>query len=1121
MSALTRRGFLAGSTALPLVGAAKAAADYDVIVAGGGPAGIGAAVSAADAGARTLILESRGTLGGIWTGGLLSCIIGFGKTAIDREILDGLKQYGSYAPRRPVTPASWDANFLYEPEYMKVVLDAICARHKVDVRLLTSVVAAETAGRRLKAVVTESKSGRESWCAAAFVDATGDGDLAARAGCGFDVGDGRGGPDQPATLMALVTADDGDALKPFTVNEASNYDAHGEVPVSPKERLLAECRRVGAEPTYSAPTLFRLRRNLFALMADQHYAVRVDDAAAISRETVVARRDLVRLVSALADRGGAPWRGLRIVATADQVCHRGGRRIHGRYTVTAADVAAGRTFDDGVTTSAFPIDIHATSFAANLVAASGNPQNLRFHPFQIPLRACRAADVDNLYMGGRCLSGDFVAQASYRVTGTAVATGAAAGRAAALLAKGCRAVVAALACVFGLVLATPAVADEASVVSVTPSEGVAVARERVRALRRKGVKGVVRVKLTRGVHRLSEPLRLGAEDSDVEWTGEADGTVLSGGRTVPAGSGRPVTDPKVLSRLPERVRDRVRVWDLAELGFGDVGDRSRNYEHAIQHRVASVYNQGEAELDSFPPVSNDCSKGVLEMFSAGRPLTVAKSTWIYHIEKATGPTAIPNRFWTRHREPLFVYREEAPSRWTEEPDPWTIGYWSCDWGEQIQQVKSIDPEKKSMELCGPEHRWGYRDGQWFRSLNLLSELDEVGECVIDGQGMKAYALLANPDADGVEFSDCSRLVEICGASNVVFRSLTFEESRRSAVSVTGSVAVVIADSTIRNTGGYGVLVQDGFACGVTNCDIYGHAAGGVFLVDGNRASLVPSRHFVEDCRIHDFGRRNRMYRPAVWLVGVGQRAVRNLICNAPHAGLLFFGNDFEIAWNEFHDVCDASNDCGAIYTGRSWLLRGTRIHHNYFHDICGLDGGPCNTVYLDDSVAGIEVTDNVFERVPYGVFIAGARDVTVRGNVFIDCPGALRFDARGKNWQKSHLDGRVAEWKKSGTQHGIAFTQPPYVTRYPALATLMDTDVYAPLGNDISGNFFLKGDGRFLRTVGERKAAETPGKKRKWGFAAPFGAEDPEWYVGGTARDHKGHAYPYFKAQFHDNFIGK
>ena len=70
------------------------------------------------------------------------------------------------------------------------------------------------------------------------------------------------------------------------------------------------------------------------------------------------------------------------------------------------------------------------SSAANVRLPTGMPGGVKFHPFQIPLRACQAADVDNLYMGGRCISGDFIPQASYRVTGTAIATGMAAGKAA-------------------------------------------------------------------------------------------------------------------------------------------------------------------------------------------------------------------------------------------------------------------------------------------------------------------------------------------------------------------------------------------------------------------------------------------------------------------------------------------------------------------------------------------------------------------------------------------------------------------------------------------------------------------------------------------------------------------
>ena len=75
------------------------------------------------------------------------------------------------------------------------------------------------------------------------------------------------------------------------------------------------------------------------------------------------------------------------------------------------------------------------SSAANVRLPTGMPGGVKFHPFQIPLRACQAVDVDNLYMGGRCISGDFIPQASYRVTGTAIATGMAAGKAASVRAS--------------------------------------------------------------------------------------------------------------------------------------------------------------------------------------------------------------------------------------------------------------------------------------------------------------------------------------------------------------------------------------------------------------------------------------------------------------------------------------------------------------------------------------------------------------------------------------------------------------------------------------------------------------------------------------------------------------
>ena len=170
---------------------------------------------------------------------------------------------------------------------------------------------------------------------------------------------------------------------------------------------------------------------------DRHAFVQADirDAQAISDATVRARKEVLTLAAGLARLGG-PWKGFRVAATAEQIGHRDARRIHGRYTVTRDDVTAGARFPDAVTTSRFGIDIHGLDKKANDVRAAGQSFGVKFRPFQIPLRACRAKDADNLYMAGRCISGDFYAHASYRVTGSAVAIGEAVGKAAARQAAG-------------------------------------------------------------------------------------------------------------------------------------------------------------------------------------------------------------------------------------------------------------------------------------------------------------------------------------------------------------------------------------------------------------------------------------------------------------------------------------------------------------------------------------------------------------------------------------------------------------------------------------------------------------------------------------------------------------
>jgi len=390
--------------------------DADVIVCGGGPAGIAAAIAAARTGAKTRLLEVNGCLGGVWTAGLLSWLFEMDQPGITREITAELDRRGA---RTNLCSHSTD-KYAYDVEAMKILLDEMILAAGVEVHLHTRLTASLVENGKIQAVLTESKSGREAWTAKCFVDASGDGDLAARSGCGFDMGKPETGGLQPFTFMGLVTAGDIEALRPFLVfTDAFRHDSF----LGPTAHFLKALKDSGVEPSYHAPTLFHLRDNLLALMMNHEYGVSPINERDVTRATLHGRAEIHQAVNSLRARGG-PWKDLLLVATPEQIGTREGRRIHGRYTVTADDMRIGARHKDGVCLVNYWIDVHSTD---SKKGKGFEEEPFKTQPYEIPLRALCARDLDNLMMAGRCISGDFLSHSSYRVTGVAVALGQAAG----------------------------------------------------------------------------------------------------------------------------------------------------------------------------------------------------------------------------------------------------------------------------------------------------------------------------------------------------------------------------------------------------------------------------------------------------------------------------------------------------------------------------------------------------------------------------------------------------------------------------------------------------------------------------------------------------------------------
>jgi hypothetical protein len=392
---------------------------YDVVVSGAGPAGVIAAIEAGRNGAKVLLLEVRGCLGGVWTAGLLSWILDqANKPGIMRELENRLDKMGAKCT------IDIGRNLSYDVEAMKLLLEEMCLEANVDILLHTRVVgAAKDARKRLTHVITESKSGREAWEGNIFIDTSGDGDLAALSGCGFDFGSETDGSFQPTSLLSVITGVKFEEIKQFVRWSGDPMSAS-------KKLFLDELAKANVTPSYLKPSIHPIREDLFMVMANHQYGLSGLNTRDVTKATLIARKEIHQITNGLKSLGGI-WKDIRLVATAEHIGVREGRRIHGLYTVSTDDLVQGVRHDDAVCRVTFGVDVHSVRKVDDNPAASYN-RGIKAKPYDIPLRALIAKDVAGLMMAGRCISGDFIAHSSYRVTGNAVAMGQAVGRVGAL-----------------------------------------------------------------------------------------------------------------------------------------------------------------------------------------------------------------------------------------------------------------------------------------------------------------------------------------------------------------------------------------------------------------------------------------------------------------------------------------------------------------------------------------------------------------------------------------------------------------------------------------------------------------------------------------------------------------
>lgn len=393
-------------------------AEVDVLVAGGGPAGVSAAFAAARLGAETLIVEQFNCLGGVATAGGHAHICLYSSWGTAERVVGGVIWEAAERVVRSGYGVSTNSSADFEIEGLKLVLEQMA--EEADCRLLYHTLLGDSVVEdgKITGAVIQNKTGRSVVKAKRFVDCTGDGDLAARAGCGFDVGDDESGLCQPMTLMFTIGGVDWEKVRAFRGGDSQLRHvwrkAQGAGDMRPFQDQVMGWWWTPTRPDFLGINFTHVNR------VD---ATRAED---LTRATMEGRRQAYETIEVYR-KYVSGMENCYMVSTPNTVGVRESRRIHGKYTLTREDVVAGREFEDSIGYGSFFIDIHSVS-GPGMDEKTWRPG--KGFRYQIPYRILVPKAVDDLLVAGRCASATHEALGSLRVMPQCGVMGQAAGTAA-------------------------------------------------------------------------------------------------------------------------------------------------------------------------------------------------------------------------------------------------------------------------------------------------------------------------------------------------------------------------------------------------------------------------------------------------------------------------------------------------------------------------------------------------------------------------------------------------------------------------------------------------------------------------------------------------------------------
>lgn len=410
-------------------------ATTDVLVVGGGPSGIMAALAAAEDGAKVMLVESRSFVGGNMTIGLP--ILGFlgqkGNQIIKglpQQLITRLQQVQASSEHRPC-PLHMSLT-LVEPEAVKTVALDMLLEKNIDVLFYAFCAGVVMEQEELKGIIIESKAGREVILAKVIIDCSGDADVAFKAGVPCEYGNDHGGA-QPPTLMFCLGGVDTEKLRLSVAEEPRTYltdfipseyfGQNNQFVLVGMRNLIKQAQEAGLRLATERTILITgLRKGEVWVNMTRVNGVNGTDPQSLTWGEIDGRRQIHDIQQYLI-KYVPGFENAWFVKTAPFLGIRETRRISGQYTMTREDIMSCRHFDDAIAVASYPLDIHHPQGGGCTLEWCGDC-------YDIPYRSLVPQRVKNLLVAGRCISTTHEAMSAIRVMAPCMAMGEAAGRAA-------------------------------------------------------------------------------------------------------------------------------------------------------------------------------------------------------------------------------------------------------------------------------------------------------------------------------------------------------------------------------------------------------------------------------------------------------------------------------------------------------------------------------------------------------------------------------------------------------------------------------------------------------------------------------------------------------------------